>query len=205
MVNAEGREPRRRNMLQRWTSPPNGARRRWRWRNDSRRGRSCRPARTFATSAGLTTSKRPRPNRERAPSPESSSSWLRWTLTNCKDFWTRVRFPVRRGWDRSPRPSGRTEGPLAAEMSKIPGTNIKGTRCSLQDVLAVEARFFSPGRPRDVDEVCNRIRTMNDGLEDLLHPNPIGFVPSCGGTVLAAGNDGESRCDYRPETCLHIA
>ena len=46
-------------------------------------------------------------------------------------------------------------------------SQIEGTQSSLQDVLAAEARVFSPDRPRDVDEVFNYVRAMNHGLERL--------------------------------------
>lgn len=47
-------------------------------------------------------------------------------------------------------------------------SQIEGTQSSLQDVLAAEARVFSPDRPDDVDEVFNYVRAMNHGLERLL-------------------------------------
>ncbi len=40
-------------------------------------------------------------------------------------------------------------------------SQIEGTQSSLQDVLAAEARIFSPDRSSDVDEVFNYIGTMN--------------------------------------------
>jgi Fic family protein len=46
-------------------------------------------------------------------------------------------------------------------------SQIEGTQSSLQDVLAVEAKIFSPDRPKDVDEVVNYVRAMNRGLERL--------------------------------------
>ncbi len=46
-------------------------------------------------------------------------------------------------------------------------SQIEGTQSSLQDVLAAEARIFSPDRPDDVDEVFNYVRAMNYGLERL--------------------------------------
>lgn len=46
-------------------------------------------------------------------------------------------------------------------------SQIEGTQSSLQDVLAAEARVFSPGRPDDVDEVFNYVGAMNYGLERL--------------------------------------
>ena len=47
-------------------------------------------------------------------------------------------------------------------------SQIEGTRSSFEDVLAAEARVFSPDRPRDVDEVFNYVRAMNYGLERVL-------------------------------------
>lgn len=46
-------------------------------------------------------------------------------------------------------------------------SQIEGTQSSLQDVLAAEARVFSPNRPSDVDEVFNYIGAMNYGLDRL--------------------------------------
>ena len=46
-------------------------------------------------------------------------------------------------------------------------SQIEGTQSSLQDVLAAEARIFSPDRPSDVREVLNYIDAMNHGLERL--------------------------------------
>lgn len=46
-------------------------------------------------------------------------------------------------------------------------SQIEGTQSSLQDVLAAEARVFSPDRPNDVDEVFNYVGAMNHGLERL--------------------------------------
>jgi Fic family protein len=46
-------------------------------------------------------------------------------------------------------------------------SQIEGTQSSLQDVLAVEAQILAPDRPKDVDEVFNYVRAMNDGLECL--------------------------------------
>jgi len=43
-------------------------------------------------------------------------------------------------------------------------SQIEGTQSSLQDVLAAEARVFSPDRPDDVGEVFNYIEAMNYGL-----------------------------------------
>ncbi len=43
-------------------------------------------------------------------------------------------------------------------------SQIEGTQSSLQDVLAAEAKIFSPGLPQDVDEVINYVRAMNYGL-----------------------------------------
>jgi Fic family protein len=46
-------------------------------------------------------------------------------------------------------------------------SQIEGTQSSLQDVLAAEAKIFSPDRPQDVDEVVNYVRAMNYGLDRL--------------------------------------
>lgn len=46
-------------------------------------------------------------------------------------------------------------------------SQIEGTQSSLQDVLAAEARIFSPHRPADVDEVVNYVGAMNYGLDRL--------------------------------------
>jgi Fic family protein len=46
-------------------------------------------------------------------------------------------------------------------------SQIEGTQSSLQDVLAAEARIFSPDQPSDVDEVINYVRAMNHGLARL--------------------------------------
>ena len=46
-------------------------------------------------------------------------------------------------------------------------SRIEGTRSSLRDVLAEEARLRSPSRPRDVVEVVNYVDAMNYGLERL--------------------------------------
>ena len=46
-------------------------------------------------------------------------------------------------------------------------SQIEGTESSLQDVLAAEAKIFSPDRPKDVDEVVNYVRAMNFGLKRL--------------------------------------
>ena len=46
-------------------------------------------------------------------------------------------------------------------------SQIEGTQSSLQDVLAAEAKIFSPNRPRDVREVINHVDAMNYGLERL--------------------------------------
>jgi Fic family protein len=46
-------------------------------------------------------------------------------------------------------------------------SQIEGTQSSLQDVLAAEAKIFSPDRPQDVDEVVNYVRAMNRGLARL--------------------------------------
>ncbi|MCZ7568250.1 MAG: Fic family protein [Ardenticatenaceae bacterium] len=46
-------------------------------------------------------------------------------------------------------------------------SQIEGTQSSLQDVLAAEARVFSPDQPGDVNEVFNYVRAMNYGLERL--------------------------------------
>jgi len=46
-------------------------------------------------------------------------------------------------------------------------SQIEGTQSSLQDLLAAEAKIFSPNQPRDVDEVVNYVSAMNLGLERL--------------------------------------
>ena len=46
-------------------------------------------------------------------------------------------------------------------------SQIEGTQSSLQDVLAAEAKIFSPDQPGDVNEVFNYVRAMNHGLERL--------------------------------------
>lgn len=46
-------------------------------------------------------------------------------------------------------------------------SQIEGTQSSLQDVLAAEAKVFSPDQPKDVDEVFNYVRAMNYGLARL--------------------------------------
>lgn len=46
-------------------------------------------------------------------------------------------------------------------------SQIEGTQSSLQDLLAAEAKIFSPKRPRDVDEVMNYVSAMNLGLRRL--------------------------------------
>lgn len=46
-------------------------------------------------------------------------------------------------------------------------SQIEGTQSSLQDVLAAEAKIFTPNRPNDVKEVVNYVRAMNHGLRRL--------------------------------------
>lgn len=46
-------------------------------------------------------------------------------------------------------------------------SQIEGTQSSLQDLLAAEARIFTPERPSDVAEVINYVAAMNHGLERL--------------------------------------
>ena len=46
-------------------------------------------------------------------------------------------------------------------------SQIEGTQSSLQDLLAAEAKVFSPHRPQDVGEVANYVRAMNHGLARL--------------------------------------
>lgn len=46
-------------------------------------------------------------------------------------------------------------------------SQIEGTQSSLQDLLAAEARVFSPKQPEDVDEVINYVNAMNYGLQRL--------------------------------------
>jgi len=51
-------------------------------------------------------------------------------------------------------------------------SQIEGTQSSLQDVLAAEARMFSPERPKDVREVINYVDAIRYGLE-LLKTLPV--------------------------------
>ena len=53
----------------------------------------------------------------------------------------------------------RTEAVLSSQ--------IEGTQSSLQDLLAAEAKIFTPNRANDVDEVVNYVRAMNYGLTRL--------------------------------------
>jgi Fic family protein len=46
-------------------------------------------------------------------------------------------------------------------------SQIEGTQSSLQDLLAAEAQLFDQNMPRDVDEVVNYVRAMNQGLARL--------------------------------------
>jgi len=46
-------------------------------------------------------------------------------------------------------------------------SQIEGTQSSLQDLLAAEARIFTPNQPNDVDEVVNYIGAMNHGISRL--------------------------------------
>ena len=46
-------------------------------------------------------------------------------------------------------------------------SQIEGTQSSLQDLLAAEAQLYSPGIPKDVDEVVNYVAAMNYGLARL--------------------------------------
>jgi Fic family protein len=46
-------------------------------------------------------------------------------------------------------------------------SQIEGTQSSLQDVLSAEAQLFDLGLPRDVDEVLNYVKAMNQGLARL--------------------------------------
>ncbi len=46
-------------------------------------------------------------------------------------------------------------------------SQIEGTQCSLQDVLAAEAQVLAADRPRDVNEVVNYVGAMNYGLARL--------------------------------------
>jgi Fic family protein len=46
-------------------------------------------------------------------------------------------------------------------------SQIEGTQSSIQDVLAAEANIYAPDRPRDVAEVVNYVRAMNQGLDRL--------------------------------------
>ncbi len=51
-------------------------------------------------------------------------------------------------------------------------SQIEGTQSSLQDVLAAEAKIFTPNQPKDVDEVVNYVNAMNLGLS-LLRSLPV--------------------------------
>ena len=51
-------------------------------------------------------------------------------------------------------------------------SQIEGTQSSLHDVLAAEAKIFTPDQPGDVNEVVNYIGAMNLGLE-LLEDLPV--------------------------------
>ncbi len=57
-------------------------------------------------------------------------------------------------------------------------SQIEGTQSSLQDVLAAEAKIFSPNRPKDVREVINYVNAMNYGLERL-ETLPVSFRLIC--------------------------
>ena len=46
-------------------------------------------------------------------------------------------------------------------------SQIEGTQSSLEDVLAAEAKIYSPDRPKDVEEVFNYVSAMNYGLSRL--------------------------------------
>ncbi len=46
-------------------------------------------------------------------------------------------------------------------------SQIEGTQSSLQNLLAAEAQLFDPDTPKDVQEVANYVRAMNDGLARL--------------------------------------
>ncbi len=46
-------------------------------------------------------------------------------------------------------------------------SQIEGTQSSLHDVLAAEAKIFTPNQPNDVKEVVNYVRAMNHGLKRL--------------------------------------
>ena len=46
-------------------------------------------------------------------------------------------------------------------------SQIEGTQSSLQDLLAAEARIFTPNQPNDVDEVVNYVGAMNHGISRL--------------------------------------
>ena len=51
-------------------------------------------------------------------------------------------------------------------------SQIEGTQSSLQDLLAAEAQLLDQNLPRDVDEVVNYVRAMNQGLARL-HELPV--------------------------------
>ncbi|HPN32915.1 MAG TPA: Fic family protein [bacterium] len=46
-------------------------------------------------------------------------------------------------------------------------SQIEGAQSSLQNLLAAEAQLFDPDTPKDVHEVANYVRAMNDGLARL--------------------------------------
>ncbi|MCU0754561.1 MAG: Fic family protein [Xanthomonadales bacterium] len=46
-------------------------------------------------------------------------------------------------------------------------SQIEGTQSSLQNLLAAEAQLFDPDTPKDVSEVANYVRAMNQGLARL--------------------------------------
>ena len=51
-------------------------------------------------------------------------------------------------------------------------SQIEGTQSSLHDVLAAEAKIFTPDQPDDTNEVVNYVSAMNLGLR-LLHKLPV--------------------------------
>ncbi|NKB72140.1 MAG: Fic family protein [Candidatus Latescibacteria bacterium] len=67
-------------------------------------------------------------------------------------------------------------------------SQIEGTQSSLQDVLAAEAKIFTPDQPQDVDEVVNYVSAMNYGLERLADlPVSVRLIREIHGILLKGG------------------
>ena len=72
-------------------------------------------------------------------------------------------------------------------------SQIEGTQSSLPDLLAAEAKIFTPDRPKDIDEVVNYVRAMNHGLERLAElPVSIRLIREIHAELLQ-GTRGSSR------------